>query len=284
MTSNTYRAAPVEPGSRHLWGMALLFLLTLTAFAVSLFVAHDSAAARTNVRSLYGPSARMGNGFIRTFVQLDGSVPLEVGVAISRDALEALPGPHDSGGIEIGPHLFAFVTVLDLPEPNPTPYRKVVVDWNPGGHEPPGIYDTPHFDFHFNMISEAERLAITPDDPDFDAKAERHPSEAYMPEGFMAIPGGVPLMGTHWIDPNTPELNGQPFTQTLIYGSWDGRLIFVEPMMTRAYLEGRPDFEASLPLPRAVQEPGYHPSSYAIRWDEGLQEWRISLGRLVKLH
>ena len=38
-----------------------------------------------------------------------------------------------------------------------------------------------------------------------------------------------------------PELQpppaGKTFTETFIYGSWDGKFIFLEPMITKAYLE-----------------------------------------------
>lgn len=46
----------------------------------------------------------------------------------------------------------------------------------------------------------------------------------------------VPKMGLHWIDTNSPELSprNQPFTATFIIGSWDGKVIFDEPMVTRA--------------------------------------------------
>jgi hypothetical protein len=29
-------------------------------------------------------------------------------------------------------------------------------------------------------------------------------------------------MGVHWIDPKSPEFNGGKFTQTFIFGSYDG--------------------------------------------------------------
>jgi len=44
-------------------------------------------------------------------------------------------------------------------------------------------------------------------------------------------------MGLHWLDIASPELNGAEFRYTLFYGSWDGRIIFDEPMITKALLE-----------------------------------------------
>jgi hypothetical protein len=283
MTSQAYRAGRTGQASRHTGGSAVVILLTLIVSALSLFLfaAGESAAVNRNGRSLYGPAVTLGNGTVRTYIEMEGDVPIEVGVALSRSALDGLPGPHDPGGVEIEPHHFSFEQVLELPSGNPTPFRHVTVNWNPGGHEPPGIYDRAHFDFHFNMISDAERRTITRDDPAFDAKAERHPAARYMPAGYVAIPGAVPMMGAHWIDPQSPELHGQPFTQTFIFGTWDGRLIFAEPMITKAYLESEPDFEATLPVPERVEQSGYYPARYGIRWDEAAQEYRISLEALV---
>lgn len=283
MTSQAYLSGRTRQPSQHAWRSAAIILLTLTVAALSLVWAGDSAAAHRNGRSLYGPAAALGDGTVRTYIEMEGDVPVEVGVALSRSALEGLPGPHDPGGVEIEPHHFSFEHVLELPADNPTAFRHVTVNWNPGGHEPPGIYDRAHFDFHFNMISDAERRAITRDDPDFDAKGARHPAEQYMPAGYVAIPGAVPMMGAHWIDPRSPELNGEPFSQTFIFGSWDGRLIFAEPMITKAYLESGPDFEAALPVPQKVEEPGYYPTRYGIRWDEAAQEYRIGLEGLVSV-
>jgi hypothetical protein len=255
MNSQAYRTSQAHPLSQHVRGSAFVILLSLIVPALSLLGAGGSAVASESVRMLYGPSTTLGNGAVRTFIELDGDAPVEVGVSLSRSALEGLPGPHDPGGIEIEPHHFSWEHVLELPAVNPTPFRHVTVNWNPGGHEPPGIYDRAHFDFHFNMITDAERRAITRDDPDFDAKAARHPAEPYMPAGFVAIPGAVPMMGAHWIDPRSPELNGGTFTQTFIFGTWDGRLVFAEPMITKAYLESGPDLVAELPLPQQVEQP-----------------------------
>ena len=283
MNPQAHRTDRRQQSSQHALGPAVAILLTLIVSALSLLGADESAAAHREGRSLYGPAAPLGHGTVRAYIEMEGNVPVEVGVALSRAALHGLPGPHDPGGVEIEPHHFSFERVLELPAENPTPYRHVTVNWNPGGHEPPGIYDTAHFDFHFNMITDAERRAISREDPEFDAKAVRFPTEDRMPAGYVAIPGAVPMMGAHWVDPTSPELNGEPFTRTFIFGTWDGKLVFAEPMIARAFLESRPDFEAELPLPREVAEAGYYPSRYAVRWNEAAQEYRVSLEGLVAL-
>ncbi len=47
-------------------------------------------------------------------------------------------------------HVALFLTLP--PEAAGTGFRVLQFDWNPHGHEPLGIYDLPHFDFHFYYI------------------------------------------------------------------------------------------------------------------------------------
>ena len=89
-------------------------------------------------------------------------------------------------------------------------------------------------------------------------------------------------MGAHWVDPTSAELNGSEFTQTFIFGTWDGELIFAEPTITKAFLDSKPNFTAELSVPDQVTTPGYYPSSYGIRWDEETKEYRVSLEGLVR--
>ena len=229
----------------------------------------------------YGEPVPMGNGTARVYVEVVNGVPVELGIALSEDALDGLPTHHTPGGLELEPGPKMFFSTPEMPRTNPTPYRHVLLGWNPGGHEPPGVYDLPHFDFHFYTIEDAERLAIDPADPRFEEKAASHPAAQQVPEGYVAIPGAVPFMGAHWVDPTTPELNGVTFTETFLYGSWDGRLIFAEPMITKAYLETWPDHYERLPIPAQPAEAGWQPGAYRVRWDAAAREYRIALTDFV---
>jgi len=50
--------------------------------------------------------------------------------------------------------------MVQLPQQHASAFKFVELDWNPGGHEPAGVYDTPHFDFHFYTIDVAQRNAF----------------------------------------------------------------------------------------------------------------------------
>ena len=240
-----------------------------------------ASADATGARTTYGRPMKVGNGTARTYITVDNGVP-EIGVAMTEAALDGLPDAQGAGGVHAHGHT-TFETVLDLPSNNTTPFRHVLLNWNPGGHEPPGIYDTPHFDFHFYVIDSREREAIDPADPQYQAKAERQPEAGWIPARYvMPAPMPFPRMGVHWVDTTSAELRGQPFTRTFIYGSWDGKVIFGEPMVTKAFLETKPQFSATLPAPPRGRSDGYYPEGYSVRWDEASREYRIALTGLPR--
>jgi hypothetical protein len=237
----------------------------------------------------YGPPVKIGNGMARTYVVVDskhGTAPLELGVALDSAALEGLPSTE-----------MEYMYLLPLPALAPDPYKLVELDWNPFGHPPPQVYTVPHFDFHFYTITLAERNAIVPGNPNFAAEANNLPSGAYVPPFYAALAGpgqspadiAVPMMGVHWSDVRSPELqalfghpeNYQPFTKTFIYGSWNGRFIFYEPMVTRSYLLSEPDFSGTIPVPELYPEPGYFPTSYKVTYDAQAKEYRVALTGLT---
>ena len=262
------------------------------------------------VHRQYGVPQKVGNGRARTYVVIDqknGGRPLEVGVALDEAALEGLPAPMQMppGGGDPHEHLDSHVYDLAMPARNPTLYEFVELDWNPGGHEPPGIYDIPHFDFHFYTVSKAVRDAIDPaqlGEAAYLAKSGNLPPESERAPYFvpLAAPGAplvaVPRMGVHWSDVRSPELQGvlgnpagyRPFTTTFIHGSWDGAFIFDEPMVTRDFILGRKaattaasrDSVMQLPQPAAVRESGWYPSAYRVTWDAQAKEYRIALTQL----
>jgi hypothetical protein len=241
-------------------------------------------------RVVYGNAKSLGNGTARVFVTLDEhKKPASIGVAITESALTGLPM------IPVPPTPSAATLMLDLPkEAQGSGYDHVMLDWNPKGHEPDNVYTQPHFDFHFYTISEKEQMSIMPTAPDFAKRASRVPDSKFAPQGYVAAnalmkvsapEATIPMMGLHWIDGAAHELHGQTFTTTFLWGSYDGKFIFIEPMITKAYIESAktaPSNELVMPLsgPAKYQSAGYYPASYAVRYDAGAKEYRISLDRL----
>jgi hypothetical protein len=265
----------------HFDGLMRAFALAATIM-LGVAACSRADASTTAPVTAYGDAVAVGNGTARAYITTVGGVATEVGVALTESALTGLPDAHAPGAVHAEGHM-TFETVLSLPAGNPTAFRHVLMNWNPGGHEPPGIYDTPHFDFHFYNIENAERLAIDPKDPEYQRKAERRPAAAAIPERYiMPAPLAFARMGVHWVDTTSVELNGKPFSATFIYGSWDGKVIFAEPMLTKAFLESKPQFRAELPMPASGRDAGYYPGAYSVRWDEGARELRIAISDLVR--
>ena len=230
--------------------------------------------------TFYGAAEKLGNGTARSYFTTENGVAVEVGIALSEGVMRGLPtGDHATGSHTHDDHV-----VLRMHSQNPTPYRLMDVNWNPAGH-PPAPYAEPHFDFHFYTIGPEERNAISPADPQWAQKANHAPAPEYIPANYVpaGAPGtplvdlAVPRMGVHWVDATSPELSeGKRFTETFIYGSWDGKVIFAEPMVTRAFLESRPSFRRTLP----TAQKGYNPGSYRVYWNERTREYRVALADL----
>jgi hypothetical protein len=230
----------------------------------AVYAVGNTSASIGKENTYYGPQVPVGNGKMRTFATLTHEgVPLVVGVEITDSALYNLPA--DPNAVDKETYLLPLhqkaqaATVLD----------HVVVEWNPQGHPPAGIYTVPHFDFHFYRISLAEQNAIPPYEVDSTGFNDLPPA-GYIPSPpYFEIPGGVPEMGAHWADGTSPEFNGIPFTYTFLYGSYGGKVTFYEPMVTRAFFLSGQTADKSIPQPSLFSPVNaYYHTHYKI-WQEG---------------
>ena len=214
-------------------------------------------------RTFYSPTLPIGNGVARAWVteNISGE-PVAVGINLSETVLDNLPGE---------PAMFTFTLPKNKGE---NFYTLVGLDWNPHGHEPPHVYDLPHFDVHFYIIPDEERLEIPFIAPPLLDKA---PDPQYIPDLYMLTPGVVPQMGAHWVDVTSPEFSGGTFTRTFIWGSYDGELIFWEPMVTRDYLLTKPDEIINLRQPAAYQKDGYYATQYCVSYSARPKQYTIAL-------
>ena len=106
--------------------------------------------------------------------------------------------------------------------------------------------------------------------------------ETSLPAGYVLDPVAIPRMGVHGGASNAPELRGAPFASSFIYGFYDGDMIFLEPMMTRAFLLSRPDTTISIVTPARYPKPGAYPTAYAYKYDSATRERRIELRAFVQ--
>ena len=285
---------------------------TVTTFAVFACAASIMGQPAVQNPNLYlGPAVPMGNGSIQTYAMVNpAGKSVEVGIYFSASALEGLPSEPSDGTWDIlnadgeivypccgHEHFLEFA-----PEVEPyLPFKYAIVNWNPHGHVPPGVYNVPHFDFHFYTFPNEERVAIeapleeemcivnggpVPLDCDEFARAiEPVPADQF-PAGYSNVGAVEPGMGNHLLDFSSPEWNGMPFTHTWIFGTYDGRLTFWEPMITHEFLTslqvgkgkgGPKQVNVPISMPAAAPEAGYYPSRYQIAYHPGLDGYTVSL-------
>jgi hypothetical protein len=233
--------------------------ITLTATEKVMLPGAGALTSRempNDYNTFYGPEVQMGNGHARSWINITraGDMPLAIGVEFISTAFDNLPtNPLDFAAS-------TFSLKLHQKAQGVTPFDHITLNWEPIGHEPPGIYDVPHFDMHFYKISVAEQMQIT-------GMPTAAPAPGYLPASYVIQGATVPQMGTHWLDPASPELPPtlMPFTHTFIYGSNNGQVIFLEPMITKAFLLSGSTYSKSFPQPLHFSPSGTnYPTVYKI--------------------
>ncbi len=208
-----------------------------------------------------GQSVALGQGQVTVYERAAADGSLEaVGIRFDESVLSSLPTDP---------------TALSLKLPkkvSTSPFEFLMFDWNPQGHEPEGIYTVPHFDVHYYIVDEQTVAAIIPG-PD-----SVLPAAQYMPTGYFSTFSAVPNMGTHYLDSQAPELHGSAFDKTFIYGFYRGNLLFMEPMITKAFFESKPDVNIDIVQPAAFQQTGKaFPMKYRISYDASAKQYSVEL-------
>ena len=247
------------------------------------------AAVDTNPRGNRSQGWRvpLGGASAMSYAEFDSKgAPTAIGVAMTAAALDGLPAGSDNHHCtDRGPAgqrvdstqcIHTFEHVLPLPDiaalRADIPFKWVLLNWNPVGHIPPGVYDVPHFDVHFVIAPIAEIFAIEPGPcgpervrcDQFEIGKKPLPPN-YVHADFRDVSAVVPAMGNHLIDVTGPEFNQKPFTHSWIYGVYDGHVIFYEQMVSRAYLLGQPNSCTPIKSPAAVALAGFYPTLSCMR-------------------
>lgn len=239
-----------------------------TALLISLSLFALNVITQARAHEIKGDKVSIGSGYGYTYVQFNAkNRPVSLGVALNSDALLGLPAVDESFSLPLPKN-------VSLP-----PYQEIIVNWNALGHEPPGVYDIPHFDFHFYVISKSERESIMCMGEDMPI-CIKQPINDFLAPFYIPTPSGVPMMGWHWLDSRSPELNGARFTSTFINGYYNGELIFIEPMVTREFLMANGSHELILSTPKRYAFGGYYPKKYTVNYDSAAKIYRIALKNL----
>ncbi len=232
----------------------------------------SSARVAEKSNTFYGPQTQIANGKARSFIIMShDDVPSELGIEITSDAFSGLPANgHD-----------AFQLPLHQKALAATAFDHIVMNWNPHGHPPQVLFGVPHFDFHFFTITKAAQTSIPVYTPG--SLHDVLPANQYWPVGHIPLPGGEPEMGKHWADILRPVAPGS-FTHTMIYGSYNGAMIFVEPMITLAYLQSLTQ-KVSVPYnqPGVYMESNtWYPTVYNMYTNENKTKYYVTLSNFIQ--
>ena len=263
----------------------------------------------------YGPAAAFNDQQVRVFFTHSDSGIEALGIEVPAALYEGAPlDPPSDGRYDVPVeatdsakgvawHCCGYEIVADLPDSarQMTPFNKVVLNWNPQGHVPPGVYDSAHTDFHFYFMSEAERLSIGgahdssvmctianflgPEPPrlpvaqDCAQLAETAavlPADQ-MPPGYQNLGLVEPAMGNHLVDPAFHEFHGKAFDHTFIYMTNRGRLTGMEPMISLSFLRGlEQPARVPISMPAAFPQAGIYPTEYVMEYDRDAGLFRVS--------
>lgn len=273
------------------------------AMALAALVTAPAQAAPDAVQ--FGEKQKMGRGTVRTYV-VSGAQgqPTAAGISFTAGVLEGLPpepnktsrcfdlnknGRIDDHGECDGDYELRPAIPQSMAGKNDLPFRWVGFNWNPHGHVPPP-WSVPHFDMHFYMVEQSQIDAIRVGGCEIfidcaDRERALKPVAAkHVHADHVSVGAAVGRMGNHLIDAKTPEFaekNPQPFTHTWIFGAYEGQITFYEPMITRAYLLGKPNACTPIKQPTAWAQPGYYPTRYCIRYSGKHDNYTVSLEGLV---
>jgi hypothetical protein len=281
------------------------FLYYVSVSLLTATLSGISSGAWAKARTYYGEPAVIGNGTVRTYVRLDGNdAPIATGVIFPKFSLEGLPakrnntsrcfdkngnGKIDERGECEGDYEIRLPLPAALAKQPQVVVKWVGLNWNPEGHDPAGVYDVPHFDFHFyiverNMIDgiRSGPCAYFMNCDDY-KRALLPVSAKYVVPDHINVNAAVAQMGNHLMDSKSPELSTPPkkFTHTWIFGAYDAHIIFYEPMITREFLQSQPNKCMPVKQPQAWGQMGYHPTKYCIRYRPDPGEYTVSLEGLV---
>jgi hypothetical protein len=279
-------------------------LLLAAAMTFSMGSCSPGPAAESEVYR--GDSAELGNGHVSTYVEMDAAGDLvSIGVRLSASALESLPLEPDGtapcfdvdgdGAEDPGTECFMMLRRdLGLPpaaSEAAAPFGYVQFNYNPEGHPPPAppVYAEPHFDFHFFLVGlEAVKEIRTGTcgfliDCDLFEKARVPVPEEYMPPTYIEVGAAAGEEGNHLLPSTAPELADPPadFTQTFIFGSYDGHIIFYEPMIAASFFTSGLDECFDVAQPSAWEVAGPYPTRYCMRYLPDEEAYTVSLESFV---
>jgi len=216
-----------------------------------------------------GPCADAFKGQLCLSAKTQGKATTEVSLVVPMASIENAPSTE--GEMQWPPKPDATLEVPDAVKAG-SGFTNFTMYWEAGGH-PPAPFMQPHFDFHFYLVPNADRLAIDCVDSakpaalptGYELHDEPLPPDMAKMLGVSTLVGiCVPQMGMHALPAD--EVAGKtPFHGDMVIGYFKGKAVFIEPMITKAMLMEKKSFDLNIP---AI--PGYsgaHPTVFHAVFD-----------------
>jgi hypothetical protein len=242
----------------------------ITAVAVTLTACNRRQVVQGECRAVHGAD-------ICSWGEVSGSTVLAFGATVPMAAIANAP---DDAPMAWPPVANAVIRLPDRVAAA-TGFDNLTVFWEPHGH-PPEPYLTPHFDFHFYHMPVADVAAIDCADS---TKPERLAAGYELPDVTIPPVGNlvglcVPGMGMHALLATELEATTL-FEKTLVLGYYQGRPLFVEPMLTRATLLERRSFTLDVPEVPGRAATGRYPTRFRADYDSVAQSYRFVFSALA---
>lgn len=226
-------------------------------------------------RTEYSDPEPLGDGEVKAFVTEHPDDKWQyIGVEMSAEAATIDETEYDETDL----------VAIDFP--GDTQFEWLGLNWMPGGHGPPEVYGVPHFDIHYYLnpeeaINEIPSINYPPGTGDpYDVEL----ADDQFPPGYFRTHAAVKNMGEHLFDANSHEWaepgvpSGEDFTQTFVWGHWDGDLHFFEPMITTEFFESLDDTVVeSISMPERMPEAGNYPTEYQVAYHRNRDAYTVTL-------
>src|SRR5215212_1824589 len=129
-------------------------ILILVAASTLLFAC---AKDKNKEKELKSEEVALHGGKVWSSVKLDkDSNPKSLSIVLNDAVLSSVPVGMPSDHVGHANNL-----MLTVPQDAGTPFKSIMINWNSSGHEPDGVYDKPHFDFHFYTVGQTEVMNFT---------------------------------------------------------------------------------------------------------------------------
>jgi hypothetical protein len=248
-----------------------LVVTALSSTLAAVACAGYSAPAVAPTREVAGTCQPAFGAQVCSWAQMSGSKVLAVGATVPMAAIDNTPVDAPM----VWPPVVDAVVPMPAEARSATGIDHLALYWEHHGH-PPKPFLTPHFDFHFYTISDADRRAI-----DCSSKAK----PAVLPPGYslpdVEIPGigmltglCVSAMGMHSLVTTDLEAT-TPFSGTMVLGFYDTRPIFFEPMIAKAKLEEKQSFTVPMVMPAGLAAGVHYPTKFEAVYDATIPGYRL---------